>query len=75
MFADTVVPRFAKEYALAHPGERPLSPDDEGDANPSTNVTAEVDILEVYGPYVSYEYHVDMEVPGPAAVALARGAA
>ena len=63
VFADTVVPRFAKEYALAHPGERPLGPDDEGNANPSTNVTAEVDILEVYGPYVSYEYHVDMEVP------------
>jgi hypothetical protein len=64
VFTDTVVPRFAKEYALAHPGERPLGPDDEGAANPSTNVTAEVDVLEVYGPYVSYEYHVDLEVPG-----------
>src|SRR5215472_10546332 len=63
VFTDTVVPRVAKEYALAHPGERPLGPDDEGDANPSTTVTAEVDILEIYGPYVSYEYHVDMEMP------------
>jgi hypothetical protein len=63
VFTDTVVPRVAKEYALAHPGERPLGPDDEVDANPSTTVTAEVDILDVFGPYVSYEYHVDMEVP------------
>src|SRR5215468_1834193 len=43
VFSDTVVPRVAKEYALAHPGERPLGPDDEPDANPSTTVTAEVD--------------------------------
>src|SRR5262249_20334512 len=64
VFSDTVVPRVAKEYALAHPGERPLGPDDEPDANPSTTVTAEVDILEVYGPYASYEYHVDMSIPG-----------
>jgi hypothetical protein len=63
VFADTVVPRFAREYALSHPGERPLSPDEEGSANPATNVTAEVDVLEVYGPYVSFEYHVDVERP------------
>jgi len=66
VFADTVVPRVAKEYALAHPGERPLGPNDEGDANPSTTVTAEVDILEIYGPYLSYEYHVDMAMPNRA---------
>ncbi|MGH7617815.1 MAG: hypothetical protein ACREPM_11345, partial [Gemmatimonadaceae bacterium] len=63
VFTDSVVPRFAKEYALAHPDERPLGPDDEGAANPSTNVTAEFDILGVDGPYVSYEYDVDMERP------------
>lgn len=61
VFADTVVPRFAREYALAHPGERPLSPDDEESANPAVNATAEVDVLEVFGPYVSFEYHVDVE--------------
>jgi hypothetical protein len=64
VFTDSVVPRVAKEYALAHPGERPLGPDDEEPANPSTTVTAEIDILEIFGPYASYEYHVDMEVPG-----------
>ena len=64
VFADTTVPRIAREYAAAHPDERPLGPDDDGDANPSTNVTAEVDVLDVYGPHLSFEYHVDVELPG-----------
>ena len=32
VFADTTVPRIAGEYARAHPDERPLSPDEEGEA-------------------------------------------
>lgn len=64
IFVDTIVPRLAREYARAHPDERPLEPDDEGEANPSTSATAEVDVLDVFGPYLSYEYHVDVDVPG-----------
>lgn len=64
VFADTTVPRIAEEYARAHPDERPLAPDDDGEANPSTSATAEIDILDVHGPYLSYEYHVDVSLPG-----------
>lgn len=64
IFADTTVQRIAVAYARAHPDERPLEPDEEGQANPSTTATAEVEILEVFGPYVSYEYHVDVDLPG-----------
>ena len=32
--------------------------------NPSTSATAEIDILDVAGPYLSYEYHVDVDLPG-----------
>ena len=63
IFADTIVPRIADAYARAHPDERPLSPDDDGSAQPSTTATAEVDVLDVTGPYLSYEYHVDLDLP------------
>jgi hypothetical protein len=64
VFADTIVPRMAGAYAAAHPDERPLRPDEDGEADPATSITAEFDILDVFGPYLSYEYHLDVEMPG-----------
>ncbi len=64
VFADTTVNRIAMAYARAHPDERPLAPDEEGDADPETSATSQIDILEVFGPYVSFEYHVDVDVAG-----------
>lgn len=64
VFADTTVPRVAMAYAHAHPDERPLDPDEEVDEDPATSATAELDILNVHGPYLSYEYHVDLAAPG-----------
>jgi hypothetical protein len=63
LMADTTVPRLAASYARAHPGERPLEPHEDGEANPSTTATADLEVLDVHGPYVSYEYHVDVELP------------
>jgi hypothetical protein len=64
VFADTTVPRIADAYASSHPDAIPLSPDEEGSDDPSTSATAEVDILDVIGPYVSYEYHIDVDLRG-----------
>jgi hypothetical protein len=64
LFADTTVARVAAAYARAHPDEEPLRPDQEGEANPGTSASASVDVLGVFGPYVSYEYHVDIDLPG-----------
>lgn len=64
LFADTAVARIAEGYARAHPDERPLGPDEEGDSDPATSATAQVDVLGVYGPYVSYEYHIDVDLAG-----------
>ena len=64
VLADTIVPRMARLYAKAHPRERPLEPDEEVRADPSASATAELDILDVLGPYLSYEYHVDVDFPG-----------
>ena len=64
LFADTAVSHVAAIYARTHPDERPLGKDEEGVANPQTSATAQLDILDVFGPYLSYEYHVDIRLPG-----------
>ena len=64
LFADTLVPRFAKSYANAHPDDAPLAKDEEAAEHPRTTVTAELEVLGVHGPYVSYEYRTDMDVTG-----------
>ena len=64
VFADTVVPRMAAAYARAHPDEKPLSPDEDGEPDPSQQATAELDILDVFGPFLSYEYRLDVSTRG-----------
>jgi hypothetical protein len=63
IYADTSVARIAATYARTHPDEQPLGPDDEGEANPSTTATAQIDVLDVIGPYLTYEYHLDVDLP------------
>lgn len=64
LFADTLVPKFAASYAKAHPDDTPLAKDDEAADHPRATVTAELEVLGVHGPYVSYEYRTDMDVTG-----------
>src|SRR3712207_6220810 len=64
VFEDSLVPGMARAYAAANPRARPLGPDEEPDEDPSTSTTAEVTILDVHGPYLSYDYHVDVEGRG-----------
>jgi hypothetical protein len=60
VFEDTIVPRLARDYARAHPTERPLAPDEDGSDDPPTQALAALEIVGVHGPYLSYEYHVDV---------------
>jgi hypothetical protein len=64
VFADTTVGRIAASYARSHPDARPLAPDEDGDPDPETAATSQIDVLGVLGPYVSFEYHVDVDLPG-----------
>jgi len=64
LFADSVVPRFAASYAKAHPDDVPLEPDDQAAEHPRASVTADLEVLGVHGPYVSFEYRTDMDVTG-----------
>jgi hypothetical protein len=64
VFADTAVPRMAAAYQRAHPDEKPLAPDEDGEASPNQQATAEFDILDVVGPFLSYEYRLDVTTRG-----------
>lgn len=62
VFDDATVPSLAHSYASTHPSEAPLGPDDDGAERPATVATTEVDILDVHGPFLSYEYRADLDV-------------
>jgi hypothetical protein len=51
-----------------------LAPDEEGDNDPPTQAMADLQVVDVHGPYLSYEYHVDVSKGGsPAWHARRRG--
>ena len=61
VFEDSIIPGMARAYGAANPGSRPLRPDEDSADDPGTSTTAEVTVLDVHGPYLSYDYHVDVE--------------
>jgi hypothetical protein len=63
---DTLMRLLARGYATANPDERPLAFDEEGSENPRTIASAEIRVLDVMGPWVSYEYRTDVDVIGGA---------
>jgi hypothetical protein len=56
VFLDSGVVAASQRYAVTHPDEQPLHSDEDASDDPSTSVTGEVDIVDVHGPYLSYEY-------------------
>jgi len=64
VFEDSIVPRVAREYSRAHPGAHPLAPDEDGDEDPPTQALADLQVVDVHGPYLSFEYHVDVTMVG-----------
>jgi hypothetical protein len=61
---DTLIPRIAAEYARRNPGERPLLPEDDVAEEPSLEATADLELLELLGPYLSYRQHLDLSRDG-----------
>ncbi|MBP7550675.1 MAG: hypothetical protein KA761_10345 [Gemmatimonadaceae bacterium] len=64
LVADTLLPALARAYASANPDERPLAPDEHGNEDPRTVATADILVLEIHGPWLSYEYRTDVDVIG-----------
>ena len=56
VFLDSSVVAAARRYAVVHPNESPLASDEDAAEDPSTSVTGEVDIVDVHGPFLSFEY-------------------
>jgi hypothetical protein len=59
---DPRIAAIARDYALAHPGERPLAPDDEASDDPHTVATIELELLDVFGHYASFAHHLDVDI-------------
>lgn len=64
VFQDSVVPRIALQYGKEHPDAHRLAPDEDGDQDPPTQAMADLQVVDVHGPYLSFEYHVDVATPG-----------
>ena len=61
VYEDSVIPTLARAWARANPGSRPLEPTEESSDDPAEYASAELEILDLHGPYLSYEYHRDRE--------------
>jgi acyl-CoA hydrolase len=64
VFTDTTIAGIERWYARAHPDAQPLDPDEDLNPDPHVSATSELDILDQFGPYVSYEYRADLTVSG-----------
>jgi hypothetical protein len=71
---DTTVARLATAYARAHPSERRLEPHEEASDDPEIYATADLEIVGVHGPYLSFEHHSDIGLPDGSEIhSIARG--
>ena len=61
---DSTLAAIARDYAIAHPNEPRLAPDDEAAEDPSTQATADIELLDAVGPFLTIEQHVDIDVVG-----------
>jgi hypothetical protein len=66
VFSDPVVPTLARRYATSHPHEIPLGPEDESAEEPRTQATTEVSLVDLHGPFLTYEERADIDVEGGA---------
>ena len=60
---DTTVAKLARAYAAGHPDERRLEPHEEASDDPDVYATADLEIIAVHGPYLSFEHHSDIGLP------------
>lgn len=61
---DTVIADIAAGWARDNPDDVPLAVDEETAPDPGTVATTETQLLDVVGPYLSFEYHLDVDVNG-----------
>lgn len=69
---DTTVLAIAQRWLDRHPGARRLAPDEEPDVEPTTQVTTDLLLLDVVGPWLSWEGRVDIDAEGEVHTHLTR---
>lgn len=74
LFADTLMRILARNYAAANPDEQPLAEEEVGSEDPRIVGSAEILVLDILGPWASYEYRTDVDIIGrPSSHGLRRG--
>jgi hypothetical protein len=61
---DTAISDIAVAWAQANPDDIPLGPDEETNDDPATVATTETELIDVVGPYLTFDYHLDVDVGG-----------
>lgn len=64
LLSDGEVAEMTDRFAREHPDERPLAPDEDGAEQPRTSAVAELRVIDVHGPFASYEHITDIDVTG-----------
>jgi hypothetical protein len=72
IFDDGRVTELARTYGRQHPAVAPLGPDDEGSEDPESAATTDVDLLGVFGPYLSIEVRTELHLEQTPETHLAR---
>jgi hypothetical protein len=62
VFEDPSVAAMADAWAREHPDERPLTVDQESSDEPHTIATTEAELLNAFGPYLSFAAYRDVDI-------------
>lgn len=74
LFADTAIARLADQWARDNPHDTPLAPGEAESEEPLASASGELAVLDVVGPYVSYEWFTDLHpLDAPPSHRLRRG--
>ncbi len=66
VFEDTTAVSMERWYAEEHPNDPRVPAEEEVSEHPIVEATAEIELLDTFGPYQSYEYHADGVIQGGA---------
>jgi hypothetical protein len=66
IFEDTTAASIERWYRDEHPNDPRVSAEEEVSEHPMVEATAEISLLDAFGPYQSYEYHADGVIQGGA---------
>ncbi|MBC7893820.1 MAG: hypothetical protein H7066_00315 [Cytophagaceae bacterium] len=61
---DTTIAGIAMTWSARHPDDEPLGPDEDVADDPLVHATTDMELIDVIGPFLSYEFHLDVDIHG-----------